>query len=282
MMVNSADKLNDSDNQPNHQLIEGLRQKIQSVTSAQRVGDTEVFSSGCRAVDQLLPSGGYSRGAIAQWFQPPSHKRNFLAGGYGAKALSLIAARNACKDGQALVVIDPDHSFNPPAVAALGISLGSLIVLRPPQPCLSHKCNDLLWAIDQSLRCPAVGAVWGHVGATDDRWLRRFQLSAEQTGTVGLFIRPGECAHQPSWSEIDWQVEKSMRKSGRPSQRSHSTFTRLHLLRAPGGRADQRITLEINIVSGSVQVAREQNEKSPLRLASQLAHSTFGRGATGA
>jgi hypothetical protein len=287
MKVNSAN-LAPSDASDKHQLLENLRQQIQTVTSAGRASDGTTFSSGCQAIDRLLPGGGYSRGIVTQWFNPPSHHRNHLASGYAAELLSLMAARQACCDGQAMVVIDPDHAFNPPAAAALGVELSSLIVLRPDIPNHQHKSSDLMWAIDQSLRCSAVGAVWGMVGDADPRWLRRFQLSAEQSGVVGCFVRPGRSANQPSWSEVDWQIKRIG-----PPQRQSSTATQngtgqnaarrdsyrrvqLNLLRATGGRAGQDITIQINTITGSVQEARVDHATSSLHLATQLAHPAPG------
>ena len=274
-----------------HQLLEDLRQQIQTVTRAGRASDGTTFSSGCKAIDRILPGGGYSRGAIVQWFNPPSHKRGHLVSGYAAELLSLMAAKHACCDGQAMVVIDPDHTFNPPAASALGVELSSLIVLRPEIPCHDHKSSDLMWAIDQSLRCSAVGAVWGMVGNADPRWLRRFQLSAEQSGVVGCFVRPGRCANQPSWAEVDWKVERMRSEFGsrRSKEENAVSFPRsefastrlvqLKLLRAPGGRAGRDITIQINTITGSVQEARVDHATSPLRLATQLAHPTTSRGA---
>ena len=110
-------------------------------------------------------------------------------GGHAADYLSLLAAIEACKDGKSLVVLDPWHQFYPPAVAALGVDMANLIILRSQsraqvkgwQQSNSVHTNgvqvngDLYWAIDQSLRCSAVGAVWGPLGAIDQRWFRRFQ-----------------------------------------------------------------------------------------------------------
>lgn len=264
------------------QLVENLRNQIQNVATSNRVSDGTVFSSGCGVIDQLLPGGGYSRGTLVQWFNPPSHKTNRgnpLPGGHGAEWLSLLAAKNACQDGQAMVIVDPDHTFNPPAAAALGVELSSLIILRPPKPHFNHHSKDLLWAIDQALRCSAVGAVWGMVGDVDPRWLRRFQLSAEQSGVVGFLIRPGYCVSAPSWAEIDWQITPPpILNKPLSSPLPHSAFLlHLHLLRAPHGHAGQNLTIQINTITGSVHEAQINHATSPLPLAPQLAYPASGR-----
>ena len=210
-------------------LVDQLRNQIRGVETAGRISDEVRISSGCPAVDRLLPGNGYQRGTLIQWL---------TSGGHGADYLSLLVARQACADGGALVVFDPLNQFYPPAVAAIGINLDNLIVLRNPTPGGSqtsqHRSfasavnnnprhsasdlsdelqNDFLWAIDQALRCPAVAAVWGPLDHINERWFRRFQLSAESSGCLGLFIQPICAARQPSWAEVQWVVSHDDRAS---------------------------------------------------------------------
>jgi hypothetical protein len=171
------------------ELLESLREQVRRIETAGRPNGQSV-SLGCSALDALLPERGMARGTIHEWLAP--------RGGSGAEILSLIAAREACRDGGALAVIDWHGCFYPPAAALWGIGLENTIVIRP------ESRRDAAWAIDQALRCSAVAAVWGFVDLIGERWLRRFQLSAEQSGCLGLFVRPGAAASQPTWSESRW------------------------------------------------------------------------------
>lgn len=184
--------------------IEALRNQIRKLETAGRAGEGKVISTGCTDLDRYLPVGGLVAGTITEWLTATP--------GCGAEWLSLLAAREACADDGALVVIDPGHQFFPPAAAAWGIALENVVVLK------NAECgmrNALLWAIDQALRCPAVAAVWGPLGRVSERWLRRFQLSAEQSGAMGLFVRPASVKGQPGWSEVQIEV-------GGGNGRSHS------------------------------------------------------------
>ncbi|MGI9519207.1 MAG: ImuA family protein [Pirellulaceae bacterium] len=196
-------------------IIDSLRQQIRRMETLARADDARVISTGCRELDQLLPAGGLGSGTITEWLTP--------AGGQGAELLSLLAAREACADGGALVIIDPDQSFYAPAAVAWGINLDNTIVLsgardevrgaRKASPCPSRASSlashSVFWAIDQALRCPAVGAVWGRLDRVNQRWLRRFQLSAEQSGAAGMFVRPASVQGQPGWSEVQWLVAEN-------------------------------------------------------------------------
>ena len=186
-------------------IIKKLQRKIHRLETASRVDDGTVVPSGCRAVDRVLPEGGYRRGTLTEWITPGNR-----SGGHGADFVSLVTAQKACLDGGALVVFDPERQFYPPAANALGINNSNLIVLRTPSQ-LSNQANDndqneLYWAIDQALRCSAVAAVWGPLDNLDERWFRRFQLAAESSGTMGLFIRPANALNRSSWAEVQWKV----------------------------------------------------------------------------
>lgn len=192
-------------------LLDQLRNQIRSVETAGRIDDGIRVSSGCAAIDRLLPGSGYQRGTLIQWL---------TSGGQGADYLSLLVARQACQGGGALVVLDPLNQFYPPAAAAIGINLDNLIVLRTENLVGSEQelQTDLLWSIDQSLRCPAVAAVWGPLDQIDERWFRRFQLSAETSGCLGLFVQPIQAARRPSWAEVQWIVNHVREPNGRPAE----------------------------------------------------------------
>lgn len=254
-------------------IISQLRNQIRSVETAGRVGGQARVSSGCAAIDRLLPEGGYQRGTLVQWL---------TGSGQAADYLSLLAAKQAASDGGAIVVFDPQHQFYPPAAAAIGINLDNLIVLKnSPSATLfpkHHSQNqeldvDLLWSIDQALRCPAVAAVWGPPGRIGERWFRRFQLSAESSGCLGLFIQPVAQIRQPSWADVQWWVGNPESKNRR-SQLSHSTLrppnselehseleVQLQLTRCRGTQTGKRINLWINTITGNVQSARRDHER---------------------
>ena len=249
-------------------MVSQLRNQIRSVETAGRVDGQARVSSGCAAIDRLLPGSGYQRGTLVQWL---------TGGGQSADYLSLLTAKQAAADGGAIVVLDPQHQFYPPAAAAIGINLDNMIVLKGASSATSSSNrfsenkeldSDLLWSIDQALRCPAVAAVWGSLGRIGERWFRRFQLSAESSGCLGLFVQPIAQARQPSWADVQWCVSNS-EVGGRNSEGFHSDLrpptsdfqTQLQLTRCRGTQTGKRINLKINTITGNVQTARRDHEQ---------------------
>ena len=231
-------------------LIQRLQNQIRQAETAGRVDDGACISSGCAAIDRILPAGGYLPGTLVQWL---------TRGGQGINFLSLLAAKHACEKGGALVVFDPLNQFYPPAAAAIGINLDHLIILRSDT---SRKCDSsspddsqqkFLWAIDQTLRCPAVAAVWGAINSINEKWFRRFQLSAESSGCLGLFIQPVCQAKQPSWAEVQWLVGSP---SGQSTHAGREQLLSLKLTRCRNTQSGKTIDLSINTITGDVRQVR--------------------------
>jgi len=193
-------------------LVATLRRQVARLESAALPEDDRPISTGIKALDRLLPAGGLRRGTLVEYLSPGE--------GCGAGTLAISAARQACGEEKALVVVGTSNGarsgpatwFYPPAAAAWGIELSRLILLRPANQ------QDALWALDQALRCPGVGAVWAACDRLDVRALRRLQLAAETGGTLGLLFRPDRLQGQPTWADVQWRVSPRCRE--RPPRRS--------------------------------------------------------------
>lgn len=221
--------------------VRGLERAGAYESNAQK--NTPGISSGVADLDALLPAQGYSPGSIVEYLASPmgggavqgqtagtkqtvattrsqatvrskakwsSSKRghfaktsglkNLSSFGNGCQTLALSAASHAARDGRYVVIVDPSQQFYPPAAVAWGLEISQLIFVHP------RSLADQIWAIDQALRCSAVGAVVAELGPLDDRDARRFQLAAEAGKSLGLFMRPDMGRSLPSWAEVQWRV----------------------------------------------------------------------------
>lgn len=136
--------------------------------------------TGFAALDAVLPGGGWPRAAMTEVL---------LAGeGIGELRLTLPGLARRQADGDDVVWIAPPHLPYAPALAAAGLDLDRLVVVRPACPA------DALWAFEQALRAPECGAafLWQQ-GTLDDRAARRLQVAAREGGSWGvLWRRPGQ------------------------------------------------------------------------------------------
>lgn len=265
------------------EVMSRLFQKIRTMeTGGRQFGElTGVVSTGCDELDQELPEGGYVPGTMVEWLEP--------AAGCGGDYLVLMAARNAIAGGKYFIVVDSLHQFYPPAAVALGLPIDRIIVIRPKEEA------DAMWAIDQSLRCSAVGAVMARIDNLNELHARRFQLAAEAGGGLGLFIRPPQVRREPTWAEIQWLLEPprsvltpmefAMQRASLRNNRGQSDKEQLfvsnaratrcfHLqsLRMRGGRSGSRWNVAVDMATGAITAERLNHvPSSSLRLASELA-----------
>jgi hypothetical protein len=219
-----------------------LAELLESAGAGKRRPTAEIFSSGCPALDQALPQGGFPRGSLIEWL-------GVDAGG-GASLFAIAAAHQAQRAGGAVVVIDRDFGFYPPAAVPWGLDLASTIVVHP------RNEADERWALDQALRCEHATAVIAWPSRLDGRTFRRLQLAAEASGAVGLLVRPATARREPSWSHV------RLSATPRPAASGGWQFA-LQLLRvrgAPVSRGPRGESVEIFVhvdpVSGEFHEAR--------------------------
>ncbi|MFZ5557692.1 MAG: translesion DNA synthesis-associated protein ImuA [Pseudomonadota bacterium] len=130
--------------------------------------------SGYAALDRALPGGGWPRGALTEFLL---HAR-----GIGELTLIVPALARLSRGGEFGAFVSPPHLPYAPALAARGISLACLTVIRPKTPL------DALWAAEQCLRSGAYAAVVAWLGVHDERRLRRLQLAAEEGKSWGALF----------------------------------------------------------------------------------------------
>jgi hypothetical protein len=277
------------------QQLRGQLGRWEAAVSSESVA---AFSSGTPALDRLLPGGGLRHGMLVEWIggssapeaisnpSPPGRGQGEGEARYsntpspqpspggrgGAATLSLLAAREACREGGTLVVLDRQQTFYAPAAAAWGIDLDRLIVVRP------RSARDELWAAVQSLRSPVVGAVWGTMNRLDSRAFRRLQLAAQAGRTLGLLLRPPSARGQPSWADVRLMSREQgagSREFLSPRSLLHAPCRRVHIrvLRLHGGRAGGSATLEIDDAAYTVREVASQHDTHSLPVVSKLADS---------
>jgi protein ImuA len=173
--------------------LEELRRRIARLEAARPRGGYAAVTSGTIALDNMLPERGFRCGTLVEWLSAGE--------GMGACTLALLAARAACRHGGSLVVLDRRGDFYPPAAVRLGIEPEQLLVVR------AENAADHDWAMDQVLRSPATAAVLAWPERLDGRTFRRWQLAGEQSGGLGLLLRPAAARAEPSWADVRLLVE---------------------------------------------------------------------------
>lgn len=148
---------------------------------------------GHAGLDTLLPGGGWPLGALTELLSDHC--------GIGELELLLPALQQLAHRGRCLIWIAPPYVPYAPALVQRGLMPERLLWIRVERP------QAALWAAEQALRCPAVGAVLGWAGHIVDRSLRRLQLAAESGRTLAILHRPAAAAHEPSPAALRLQLQ---------------------------------------------------------------------------
>lgn len=230
--------------------IGALREQIARIEGGRPTARPDLISTGCQALDRILPGGGIRRGTLIEWFGDGD--------GAGSETLALLVAGKTLATAGMVVVIDSAGTLYPPAAARLGIGLDRLIVVRP------KRSEDEFWAIDQTLRWSGGATVIAWPTRLDGHTFRRFQLAAERAGSLGFFLRPQTARNEPSWAAARLLVEPTACWS--PDTR-RLRVSAIHGLQGVG--------------SGTVELDIDE-QTNCMRPAAKLAHHASGRRAAGA
>lgn len=140
--------------------------------------------TGYPALDAELPGGGWPAGGLTEILSGPR--------GIGELQLVLPALAALTWSGKRVVWISPPHLPYAPALAAAGVDLAQLVVVRAPGR------RDSLWAAEQALRAGCCHAVLAWLGRAGYDELRRLALAAESGPAWVALFRPREAAPDAS------------------------------------------------------------------------------------
>jgi protein ImuA len=207
----------------------------QEVVSAKTWG----FTTTLAALDDVAGPKAFSRGAVHE----------ILCENRQAPPLffATLLARAAGGD-RAIVWSDPEHRLYPPAIAAAGISLDRLLLLRPKNEA------DELWALTECLRCCGVGVALACPKHLSTIEARRLQLAAERGGGIGLLLRPMSAAATPYAAATRWLV------GSMPGERTVQKW-KVQLIHGHGGQVGKTVILEACRATNSVRAVETVGDR---------------------
>ncbi len=179
-------------------MIEQLRQRLRAPEKPAGIGDGPgVLPLGIAAVDAAL-GGGLARGALHE-IAAASEAHLPAATGF-ALALAAHAQARVVWIAEDMALAESGAPYGP-GLDAFGLAPERLLTVS-----VAHA-RDLLWAMEETLRCRAVGAVIGEVrdSAVITVALRRLSLAAAESGTLALLLRAAP-ADEASTAATRWIV----------------------------------------------------------------------------
>ena len=177
-------------------------------------------STGFGELDAVLPGGGWPVGTLTEIFPART----------GIGELSLLApalARLSQEDERWLVWVAPPHVPYAPALAAAGLDLSRLVIVKP------HSGSQALWATRQALVSKSVSVVLAWLSTPDMQSLRRLQLAAEGSQAVACLFRPPHAADDFSPASLKLALAPARDKLA------------VHVLKRRGARLARPVLLDL-------------------------------------
>jgi hypothetical protein len=137
--------------------------------------------TGYPALDAVLPGGGWPSCSLTEVL--------LAREGIGEMRLVLPVLARLTRERRQVAWIAPPYRPYAPALAAAGVDLARLVLVR------CRDAAEALWAFDQALRAPECGAAFAWLAESDERKLHRLAVAAREGRTLGvLWRRPGVAA----------------------------------------------------------------------------------------
>ena len=177
-------------------MLEQLRQRLQALQKPAGIdNDPGCLPFGIAAIDEAL-GGGLARGALHE-IAAPGEAHLAAATGF---VLALAARGRVCWIAEDMALAE-SGALHGPGLDAFNLAPERLLTVAA-----GHR-RDLLWAMEEALRCRAIDAVIGELrhGELDAVAVRRLSLAATNSGALALLLRSAP-ARDASTAATRWIV----------------------------------------------------------------------------
>jgi protein ImuA len=206
-------------------IIESLQKDIQRLEGF-KSGHNAFVDEGLGPIKDAFPNTSFPLGATHEFLSDKSEDASATSG-----FISGLLAKLMGNNGVVLWISSCRKIF-PPALRAFGIQPDRFMFIDLPNE------REVIWAMDEALKCGALTAVVGEMREINFTESRRLQLAVEQSQVTGLILRnnfrklnttasfsrwkitslPSESIDElPGIGFPKWRVELMRIRNGRPS-----------------------------------------------------------------
>lgn len=157
-------------------ILKGLQTDILRLQGFKSSGNV-ALDIGLGPIIDAFPNSSFPLGAVHE-FLSTQREDAASTNGFIAGLLSSLMESSG-----ATLWISSSRTLFPPALKSFGIEPDRFIFLD------LQKEKDVLWAMDESLKCSALSAVIGEMHEIDFTSSRRLQLAVEQSNVTGFILR---------------------------------------------------------------------------------------------
>jgi protein ImuA len=205
-------------------IINRLKREILPLEGLHVLRPESAMSLGLDFMHEAFPQGSFPLGAVHELISEGTESRASTSG-FGSGILAGLM-----QNGGAAVWIGNAPTLFPPALKSFGINPGQVIFID------LKKEKDILWAMEEALKCSAISAVIGEIPELSFTHSRRFQLAVEQSKTTGFILRNNPKTQSPNACVARWKIKPlpSVSEEGLPGL-GHPAWE-VHLQKIRNGR----------------------------------------------
>ncbi|RYD56380.1 MAG: Error-prone repair protein ImuA [Sphingobacteriales bacterium] len=158
-------------------IVERLQRDVLSLQGYKKVSGSDKPDMCLGAIENAFPQGIFPINAVHEFISNTAEE-NAATNGF----ISGLMSRVMQQDRTCLWISNKRTVF-PPALKLFGLAPERIIFLD-----LTRQ-KDVLWAVEEALKCEALSAVIGELKDLSFTESRRLQLAVEQSGVTGLIHR---------------------------------------------------------------------------------------------
>ncbi len=158
-------------------IITRLKRDILSLQGLKGTLRNTATDNGLGIINNAFPNNLFPAGAVHEFIAAGAEDAAATSGFIGGILSSLMNTRGAC------IWICCSRSIFPPALTSFGIAPDKIIFID------LKKQKELLWVLEEALKCSGLSAVIAEVPALSFTASRRLQLAVEQSQVTGFILR---------------------------------------------------------------------------------------------
>lgn len=159
-----------------------------------KTSTTVAADIGLGPIKHAFPNGAFPLGAIHE-FISASAEDTAATNGF----ISGIVAALMKKEGAAIWISASKHVF-PPALKSFGIAADRIIFIE------LKKEKEMLWAMEEALKCEGLAAVIADIPHLNFTASRRLQLAVEESRVTGFIIRQNTVTINTTACITRWKI----------------------------------------------------------------------------
>jgi len=168
----------------NADIIARLQRDILPLQGYKQIANASDLNVGLGPINFSFPGFVFPHGVIHEFISANAEDRSATSG-FVTGILSALM-----QNGRIALWINSSQTFFPPALKMFGIEPDKIICIH------LKKEKEILWVIEEALKCEGLAAVVGELREFDFTVSRRLQLVVEKSGVTGFIF----CHHRKTLS----------------------------------------------------------------------------------